>query len=144
MFLPGGCSLSSWYFPSVHPAGRWMGPDFLHQLDTIFYLYQYYRLAPGFCTACCAGLQWVGALLVSVRHWLILSLTNVALSGCGSPWYWANISPIVYVVLAVESWNYCSGVEAQHLPLNVCLTWLHWMKRRGSGIPGATLWHGIP
>ena len=29
------------------------GPEFLLQLDTIFNIYHYYRLAPGSCAACC-------------------------------------------------------------------------------------------
>ena len=33
-----------------------------------------------------------------------------------------------------------AGLTAHHLPLNVCLAWLHWL--RGSGTPGATLWQG--
>ena len=31
---------------------------------------------------------------------------------CTSPQYSANISPIVSVVLALDSWNYCSGEQA--------------------------------
>ena len=36
--------------------------------------------------------------------------------------------PTVSAVLGLDSWNYCSGEQgpkAQHLPLNVCLIWLH-------------------
>ena len=44
------------------------GQEFLHQLDTIFHLYHYYRFALGFCAVFCAGPQWVGTFLGSVKH----------------------------------------------------------------------------
>ena len=63
--------------------------------------------------ACRAGPQWVGPLWVSVKHWLILSLAYVGLLGRSSPQYRADSSPIVCAVLALDSWNYCSGEQAQ-------------------------------
>ena len=50
-------------------------------------------------------------------------LQYVWLSGCGSPWFKTNNSPIVCVVLALYSWDYCSGEQgltAQHPLLNIC------------------------
>ena len=34
--------------------------------------------------------------------------------GCSSPQYKADSSPIVCAVLGLDSWNYCSGEQAQH------------------------------
>ena len=90
-------------------------PGFLHQLDTIFPLHYYYGSAPGLFMVCCTGPQWVGLPLVSVKHCLIFSLAYVGLLGHSYPQYWANSSPIVCAVLAVDSWNYCSGEQA-HKP----------------------------
>ena len=33
--------------------------------------------------------------------------------GCSSPQYRADSSPIVCVILVLDSWNYCSGEQAQ-------------------------------
>ena len=58
---------------------------------------------------------------------IIQSLANVGLLGHRSPQYRTNSFSIVCAVLALDSWNYCSGEQARqpkHLPLNVCLTWL--------------------
>ena len=40
-----------------------------------------------------------------------MSSKHVGLSGHSSPQCWANSSPVVYVVLALDSWNYCSGEQ---------------------------------
>ena len=136
----GGCSCSSWCFlVSILQAGDWA------QVSTpattlLFPLYYYYGSALGLYIVCYAGPQWVGLLMVGVKHWLIFSHAHVGLSGHRSPQYWGNSSQSVCAVLALDSWKYCSGEQAQHLPLNVCLEWLHWL--RGSGIPSATLWQG--
>ena len=49
---------------------------------------------------------------------------------------------IIHVVLALDSWHFCPGEQgptAQHLPLIVCLIWLHWVRGRvppcGRGVP---------
>ena len=90
-----------------------------------FYLHYYYRLAPGLCTACCDGPQWVNLLLVSVKQWLILSLAYVGLSGCSPPQYQANSFPIVCVVLALDIWSYCSGMQAWQSSIFISMFTLH-------------------
>ena len=55
----------------------------------------------------------IGPPLVSVKHQLLLSLAYVGLLGHSFPQYQADSSPIVCVVLALDSWNYCSGEQAQ-------------------------------
>ena len=40
-------------------------------------------------------------------------IAYVGLSGRSSPQYQADSSPIVCAVLALDSWNYCSGEQAQ-------------------------------
>ena len=58
------------------------------------------------------------------------------LLGCSSLQYQANSSPIVCTALALDNRNCCSGKQGpntQHLPVNVCLRCLHWI--RGSRPP---------
>ena len=61
----------------------------------------------------------------------VKSCRYVGLLGHSFPQYWASRSPIVYVVLALDSGNYCSGEQgptAQHLYFIVCFIWLHWIN----------------
>ena len=120
-------------FSGSHSAGGWQDQSFYMGKTLFVHLYHYYRSAPGFCAENCTGPQSVAALKVSVSHWLIWSLVNAGHSGFSSVQNQANGFPIVYVILAIDSWKYCSGKHgqtAQHLSLNVCFTWLHW--KRGS------------
>ena len=97
---------------TIMPAGDWnrVSTPARHYFSTYITTY---GSAPGLHAACHAGPQWVGPLQVSVKHWLIISLAYVGLSGHSSPQYWAGSSPIVCAVLALDSWNYCSGEQAQ-------------------------------
>ena len=55
--------------------------------------------------------------------------------------YQADSSPIVFVALALDSWNYCcgeQGLTAQHLPLNVWPNMISLNKRKC-----ATLWQRV-
>ena len=45
--------------------------------------------------------------------------------GCSSPQYQANSSLIVYALLALDIWNYCSGEQAQHPNIFLSIFTLH-------------------
>ena len=109
---------------SILQAGDWARVSTLarHYFSTLHY---YCGYAPGLCTACHAGPQWVGLPLVSVKHWLIFSLAYVGLSGHSSPQYWANSSSIVCVILALDCWNNCSGEQAQQPNIFLSMFALH-------------------
>ena len=63
--LSWGLQLWQLMFPWCPCCRQGTGLEFLHWLDTIFPLHYYYGLAPGLCTACHVGPQWVGLSLVS-------------------------------------------------------------------------------
>ena len=117
------------------------GPEFLCQLDTIFppTLLLWISTRILYNMVCWASVSRCSLGKCQTLTY-IESLVNVGLLNQSSLQYGANSCQIVCAVLALDSWNYCSGKQAQHLPQNVCQTWVHWL--RGSRIPGATLWQG--
>ena len=79
------CSLSNWCFCGHHPAGGdWtrISTPARHYFSTYITTTDWHQ---ELCAACSAGPQWVGPLLVSVKHWLIISLAYVELLGHSSP-----------------------------------------------------------
>ena len=114
----------------IPTATRWYTSSFSNSV--ILWRSPFLATAENFCAVCCTRPHYAGALLVSVRYWLIWSLANVGLSGHSYPECQADSFPIVCTVLALYSWNYYSGEQGptvQHFSLNVCLTWLHWKRK---------------
>ena len=113
------------------------GPEILLQPDSIF---QHISLLQSRTRILHSmlSLASVSSLLVGKCQTLtyVKSCRYVGLLGCNSSHYWVNSSPTACAVLAPDSWNYCfggQGLTAQHLPLNICLRWLQWI--RGSMLP---------
>ena len=107
--LAAGVSLITW-------------PEFLLQLDTIFLHISLLQMSTSILGSM---LSWalVSSQLVGKCQTLtyINSYRYVGLSGHISPKYQANSSPIVCVVFAIDSTNYCSGKQgptAKHLCVN--------------------------
>ena len=115
-------SFGSWHFYGIHHIGRWLDQCLDPSQKQFFNIHDYYWLAPGICTVCSPSCQWVVNLLVSVKHWPM---------GHCCPQYLSDNSPIVCVIIALDSQRYCSGEQCptgQHLPLNICFIWFHWVR----------------
>ena len=103
-------SLCGWCFPGIHHAGWWLGQSFYPSQTLLFSIHHYYSSAPGLCSVGCPGPVWVVVRKCQILTY-IQSYRYVWLSGHSSPQYQANSAQIVCVILALDSWNYCSGEQ---------------------------------